>query len=83
MYWMQRAQRILQGILLSRDEALELLMSGDDDLLGLLDAAFVIRRHYFGRSVTIHVIKNAKSGLCSEDCAFCSQAGGARTDAPR
>jgi len=58
-------------------------MSSDDDLLDVLHAAFLIRRHYFGRSVTIHVIKNAKSGLCSEDCAFCSQASGANTDSLR
>jgi biotin synthase len=29
------------------------------------------------------VIKNAKSGSCTEDCAFCSQAGAADTDSPR
>ncbi|MDP2853448.1 MAG: biotin synthase BioB [Smithellaceae bacterium] len=83
MFWSERAQRILQGIHLSRDEALRLLMSSDDELLELLNAAFTIRKHYFGRAVTIHVIQNAKSGLCSEDCAFCSQAGGANTDSPR
>jgi biotin synthase len=80
MFWPERARRTLQRTILSRDEALELLMSMDDDLLDILQAAFIIRRHFFGRSVTIHVIKNAKSGLCSEDCAFCSQAGSAHTD---
>ncbi|MEE9914050.1 MAG: biotin synthase BioB [Deltaproteobacteria bacterium] len=80
MFWFQRAQRILHGDLLSKDEALDLLKSTDDDLLGVLAAAFLIRRHYFGRNVTVHIIKNAKSGLCSEDCAFCSQAGGAKTE---
>ncbi|PKN17694.1 MAG: biotin synthase BioB [Deltaproteobacteria bacterium HGW-Deltaproteobacteria-6] len=83
MFWFQRAQRILHGDLSSKDEALDLLMSADDDLLGVLAAAFLIRRHYFGRNVTIHIIKNAKSGLCTEDCAFCSQAGGANTDSPQ
>ena len=83
MFWPERARRTLQGSILSRDEALELLMSSDDDLLDMLQAAFIIRRHFFGRSVTIHVIKNAKSGLCSEDCAFCSQAGSAHTDSPQ
>ncbi len=82
MFWFQRAQRILHGDLLSKDEALDLLKSTDDDLLGVLAAAFLVRRHYFGRSVTVHVIKNAKSGLCTEDCAFCSQAGDAETESP-
>lgn len=83
MFWTERARRTLQGTIISRAEALELLMSSDDDLLDVIHAAFLIRRHYFGRSITIHVIKNAKSGLCSEDCAFCSQSGGANTDSPR
>ncbi|MHB8138124.1 MAG: biotin synthase BioB [Smithellaceae bacterium] len=82
MFWTQRARNILQGFIFSRAEALELLMSSDDDLLDVLHAAFLIRRHYFGRNVTIHVIKNAKSGLCTEDCAFCSQAGDATTESP-
>ena len=67
---------------MTKTEALELLKESDDEILGILDGAFLIRRHYFGRDVTIHVIQNAKSGLCSEDCAFCSQAGKAHTDAP-
>jgi len=83
MFWLQRAQRILHGVILSRDEALDLLMSADDDLLGVLAAAFLIRRHYFGRGVALHVIQNAKNGLCSEDCAFCSQAGSAHSAAPQ
>ena len=82
MFWTERARRILQGSVFSKIEALELLISPDDDLLDVLHAAFLIRRHYFGRNVTIHVIKNAKSGLCTEDCAFCSQAGSANTDTP-
>ncbi len=82
MFWSERAQRTLQGFAFSRAEALELLMSSDDDLLDVLHAAFLLRRHYFGRNVTVHVIKNAKSGLCTEDCAFCSQAGGAKTESP-
>jgi biotin synthase len=83
MFLIERARRILQGYIFSRAEALDLLMSSDDDLLDVLHAAFLIRRHYFGRGVTMHVIKNAKSGLCTEDCAFCSQAGSANTDSPR
>lgn len=74
---------MIQGYSITKEEALWILKSSDDELLGVLDAAFEIRRHYFGRSVTIHVIKSAKSGLCSEDCAFCSQAGYADTDSPQ
>ncbi|MDI6852384.1 MAG: biotin synthase BioB [Deltaproteobacteria bacterium] len=38
------------------------------------------REAYFGRRVSLCVIINAKSGLCSEDCAFCSQAATSKTE---
>lgn len=37
-----------------------------------------LREAHFGRRVSLCVIINAKSGLCSEDCAFCSQSVGSR-----
>jgi biotin synthase len=55
------------------DEARSVLESGDDELLPLLHAAFRVRERYHGRDVRLHVLQNAKSGLCPEDCAFCSQ----------
>jgi biotin synthase len=48
-----------------------------------LGAAAAARERRFGRRVSFCVIINAKSGACSEDCAFCSQAGQANTGAPR
>jgi len=73
MNWMELADRVLDGQDLNRDEALSVLRCPDDELLALLDATFKVRRAYFGRSVHIHVLENAKSGSCSEDCSFCSQ----------
>jgi biotin synthase len=83
MQWKNLARETIQGYQITKAETQQLLTSADDELLTVLDAAFAIRRHYFGRGVTIHVIKNAKSGLCSEDCTFCSQAGSANTDSPQ
>lgn len=40
----------------------------------LLAEAQRLRERHFSRQVSFCVITNAKSGLCSEDCAFCSQA---------
>ena len=40
------------------------------------------RERYFGRRVSFCVILNAKSGACSEDCAFCSQSGRVKGEAP-
>ena len=45
-------------------------------------AANHIRLHYKGEDVSLCSIINAKSGLCSEDCAFCSQSLHANTKVP-
>jgi biotin synthase len=47
-----------------------------------LGEASRLRERQFGRRVSFCVIINAKSGLCSEDCAFCSQSARARTQVP-
>ena len=39
----------------------------------LLNAAFQVREKFFGRKVKICVLQNARSGLCPEDCHYCSQ----------
>ena len=71
--WNLLADRSLAGDLPNRAQMLAVLESPDDDLLGVLQAAFRVRQRYHGRDVRIHVLRNAKSGLCPEDCAFCSQ----------
>jgi len=67
------AQQVLNGHVVTEEEALLLLQAPDDDLLDLMNAAFLIRRHHFGRKVKLNMIINAKSGLCPEDCGYCSQ----------
>ena len=69
---------MLAGRRMGRDEALAVLGSTDDELLPLLCAAFMVRRARFGMRVSLHVIRNARSGGCEEDCAYCSQAAGSR-----
>jgi biotin synthase len=44
-----------------------------DELLPLLHAAFRVRQATFGRLVKLNMIINAKSGICPEDCGYCSQ----------
>jgi biotin synthase len=67
------SHRVLAGEGIRRDEAVAILKSDENELLLLLHAAFALRQHYFGRKVSLHVIRNAKSGGCSEDCSYCSQ----------
>jgi biotin synthase len=74
--WGTLADRALDGQPLSRDEALAVLRCPDAELLALLDAAFRVRRRHFGLQVQLYYLKNAKSGLCPEDCGYCSQAKG-------
>jgi biotin synthase len=83
MRWDELSKRVLGGKLLSYKQALGILESSDDDLLAVLHAAFAIRRRYFGRGVSIHVIRNAKSGLCSENCSFCSQSAVSESEIPK
>ena len=67
------ADKALCGDGLSTADMHAVLQTPDRDILPLLHAAFQVRRHHFGRKVHIHVLMNAKSGLCPEDCAYCSQ----------
>lgn len=73
MNWNHLADRALDGHAVTTEEALAVLRSSDDDLLAVLHGAFRLRARHHGRDVRIHVLRNAKSGLCPEDCAFCSQ----------
>jgi biotin synthase len=71
--WDALAQRVLAGHRLTREEGLAILDSSDLELPSLLAAAFRVRLRHFGRQVHLYYLKNAKSGLCPEDCGYCSQ----------
>ena len=71
--WNAFADRALAGECLSRDDARAVLLAPDDLLLEQLAAAYRVRRHYHGNRVRLHMLLNAQSGLCPEDCGYCSQ----------
>jgi len=73
MNWLQLANEVITGKMISNEEALAILNSDDDDMLKLMDGAFAIRKHYYGKKVKLNMIMNAKSGYCPEDCGYCSQ----------
>jgi biotin synthase len=56
-----------------RDDALALLKTPDDAVQSVVAAAFEVRRAFFGRRVKLNFLLNMKSGLCPEDCTYCSQ----------
>lgn len=71
--WNQLADCSLAGELLTREEAIAVLRAPDEVLLEQLAAAYRVRRHYWGNRVRLHFLLNAQSGLCPEDCHYCSQ----------
>jgi biotin synthase len=81
--WDALAERVLDGHRLTEDEARAVLAAPEDEVLDLLAAAFRVRRHYFGRSVQLYFLMNAKSGLCPEDCSYCSQSKVSTAEIPR
>ena len=81
--WHALATRVLDGHRASSDEALSILRSDDDELLDVLAASFRIRRRYFGKRVQLYFLMNAKSGLCPEDCGYCSQSKVSEAEIPR
>lgn len=78
--WLELAEQVIQGYEISREEALQILLEPDYRVLDLMSAAFAIRRKYFGTKMKLNMIVNAKSGMCPEDCFYCSQS--AISDAP-
>jgi biotin synthase len=77
------ATRVLSGDRLDEAEALSILHAPDEEVLDLLSAAYRVRRHYFGNSVQLYFLMNAKSGLCPEDCHYCSQSKVSDAEIPR
>ncbi|MDA7026740.1 biotin synthase BioB [Bacillus sp. CLL-7-23] len=71
--WKELANRVLEGAEITNKEALSILESPDEDILMLMHAAFQIRKRYYGKKVKLNMIMNAKSGLCPENCGYCSQ----------
>jgi biotin synthase len=67
------SDKALRGECLTREEARTVLKASDDQLPDLIQAAWRVRFANSGRRVKLHMLINAKSGLCEEDCHYCSQ----------
>ncbi|MFT9057797.1 MAG: biotin synthase BioB [Ethanoligenens sp.] len=69
----QCAETILNGGSITEKDALALSEVQGSDLFLLCAFANKIREVFTGNTVDLCSVINAKSGRCSEDCAFCAQ----------
>ncbi|MFZ7942969.1 biotin synthase BioB [Neobacillus sp. 19] len=83
MDWSKLARNVIEGYELTKEDAKGILVSMDEDILSLVNGAYEIRRHYYGKKVKLNLIINAKSGLCPEDCGYCAQSIHAKTEIDR
>ena len=58
---------------MTREDALKILNTPDEEMDQLIAEAEKRRRKYKGDNVGILIITNARSGNCSQDCAYCAQ----------
>jgi len=73
MSWNHFTAKSLNGVALTREESRSVLGAPSSETLLLIAAAYDIRKRYFGNRVRLNFLLNAKSGLCPEDCHYCSQ----------
>ena len=81
--WESLADKALQKIAPTKEEALQVLHAPPSETLSIVHAAYLVRRTFHGHKVRIHVLQNAKSGACPEDCGFCSQSSKYQTPSPQ
>ncbi|MEU0267200.1 biotin synthase BioB [Nocardioides sp. NPDC006303] len=74
----QLADRILSGGAATAEDAVAVLRTPDAELMGVVAAAGRLRREHFGNTVKVNYLVNLKSGLCPENCNYCSQALGSQ-----
>jgi biotin synthase len=77
------ADGVLNGRAIDRAAALRIMAAPEAEIPALLRAALRIREHFHGRRVKLCLLRNARSGLCPEDCHYCSQSSVSEADIPR
>ncbi len=72
-FWVRIGADALSGKGIHAEDAVAVLGLPQSDIWRLLAVSETVRRRFKGDQIRLCSIVNAKSGLCSEDCAFCSQ----------
>jgi biotin synthase len=75
-------EKVLEGENVGMKELLPLLGTKGPDVLDLAAVANRVREEFNGNEIDLCSLLNAKSGRCSEDCAFCAQSAHHKTEAP-
>ena len=79
-FWERIREKAISGVGIDAPDALAVLNLRQEKLWQLLDITEEVRRRFKGDGIRLCSIVNAKSGLCSEDCSFCSQSIRSRAD---
>ncbi|MBU0652923.1 MAG: biotin synthase BioB [Proteobacteria bacterium] len=72
-FWERIRADSMSGTGINAEDALAVLRLPQAEIWSLLEISQRVRHHFKGDQIRLCSIVNAKSGLCSEDCAFCSQ----------
>jgi biotin synthase len=75
-------EEVLSGAELDRETAAAILNCPDQRLGDLLAATLKVREASFARRVKLCMLRNARSGICPEDCHYCSQSKVSKADIP-
>jgi biotin synthase len=73
----------LENRALDADALRAVIDCGPERMADLLSGAAAVRRRHCGESLHFCAIINAKSGACTEDCAFCAQSSRHKTSIER
>ena len=81
--WQQLADDVLAGETIHANRRSPCSNARTMNCSILLAAAYRVRRRWFGNQVQLYFLMNAKSGLCPEDCGYCSQSKVSEAEIPR
>ena len=74
--------KVLGGSYVTMEDLVPLLGTKGPDIVDLAAVANRVREEFNGNQIDLCSLLNAKSGRCSEDCAFCAQSAHYKTEAP-
>jgi len=83
IFWKKIREDAMSGNGIGAPDALSVLRLPREALWRLLDVTEAVRRRFKGDGIRLCSIVNAKSGLCSEDCSFCSQSSRSKAEIPK